>query len=149
MADASGATQAALITLYRGDATLQGLMTSGSSPEWSIYDQGGGGIITPTFPYVYVHPITSQKGTAWVMGTDASDVYAQVSVFTRYEGFNQARAIAARIYKLTDGPSGAAPLVITGFATVSATHANRQELEEVQDGLIQHIADRYKIMTQG
>jgi len=149
MADASGATQAAFIARLRGDATLQGLMTSGSSPEWSIYDQGGGGIITPVFPYVYVHPIASQKGAAWVMGTDASDVFMLVNVYTRYEGFAQARAIAARCYQLLDGPSGAAPLVITGFATVSVTHANRQELEETQDSLVQHIADRYTIMTQG
>lgn len=149
MADAKAATQAALIALYRGDATLQALMVNGSSPNWSIFDQGGGGVTTPAFPYVYVHPIMSQKGTAWVMGTDASDIFMQVNVYTRFLGFEQARAIAARIYKITDGPSGAAPLVITGFTTVSATFANSQELEEVQDGLIQHIADRYKILTQG
>lgn len=149
MADASGATQAAFIAVCRADATLQGLMSPATATEWNIFDQGGGGVIAPAFPYVYIHPITSQKGTAWVMGTDANDVFMQVNVFTKNQGFDLARQIAARIYKLFDGPSGAATLTITGFSTVSATHANRQELEEVQDGLIQHIADRYKILTQG
>lgn len=149
MADASGATQAAFIAVCRGDATLQGLMSPATATEWNIFDQGGSGQITPIFPYVYIHPITSQKGGAWVMGTDANDVFMQVNVFTKLQGFDLARQIASRIYKLLDGPSGAAPLTVTGFGVVSATHANQQELEEVQDGLIQHIAVRYKIMTQG
>lgn len=149
MADARGATQAAFIARCRGDATLQALLSPATAPEWNVFDQGGSGGITPSFPYVYIHPILSQKGTAWVMGTDASDVFMLVNVYTKNQGFDFARQIATRLYQLFDGPSGAAPLVITGFATVSATYANGQELEETQDGLIQHIADRYKIMTQG
>lgn len=148
MADPIAAIQTALIAKYRGDAPLQGLMTGGSSPEWNIYDQGGAGEITPAFPYVYVHPITSQTGTASTLDSDAMDVFVQVSVFTKALGFAQARAIASRIYALTHRPTPGS-LFISGFTNVQTMFNNRQELEEITDGTIQHIADRYKILTQG
>jgi hypothetical protein len=152
MADPAGATQTAIISKYRGDATLQGILTgynaSIASPIWNVYDQGGSGALSAAFPYIIVHPITMQLGTAFSMGGDAADIYLQVSVFTRYEGFAQARAVAARCYALTHGPLAGA-LTISGFTNVLTLFDGRQELEEVTDGLIQHIADRYKLMVQG
>lgn len=150
MGDSSAVSQAALIARYRGDATLQGLMTGAVTPEWNIFDQGGAGLITPVFPYIFVHPITMAPGTVLAMGQDANDVFMQVSVFTNDEGFAQARVIANRVYVLTDGKTGAAPFTLSGgFSNVWAVFENRNELEEVTDRLIQHIADRYKLWNQG
>lgn len=152
MSDPGGATQAAFIAKYRGDATLQGILAGYNSaivsPEWNIFDQGGSGQVIPVFPYIYVHPITMQSGTLRTMGGDAVDVYMQVNVFTRYEGFLQARAIAARLYTLTHGPI-AGSFTVPGFINVLTLFDNRVEKEETQDGLIQHIADRYKLYIQG
>lgn len=149
MADSAIATQTALIARYRGDATLQGLMTGASGPEWNIFDHGGGGNAASAFPYVLVHPITGRKGSLLSFGQDAQDFAIQVDVFTDQEGFSQARTIIARIYALSDGPSGAAPLVLSGFTNVITMFDGRQELEETHDILVQHIADRYKIQNQG
>jgi hypothetical protein len=77
------------------------------------------------------------------------DVYIQVSVFTQAEGFALARAIISRIYTLTHGPLGGAFTLGGGFANVLTLFDNRQELEQVQATLIQHIADRYKLFVQG
>jgi hypothetical protein len=148
MGDPSIAVQTALITKYRADTTLQALMTSGNTPEWSIYEQGGSGAIVSVFPSVFVHPITSQLGSTFAFGKDAMDLYVQVSVFTRFLGFAQARAIIARIYTLTHGPI-AGQLTLSGFSNVLTLFDNRQELEETTDVLVQHIADRYKIVVQG
>lgn len=145
MADPTAALQTALISRYRGDASLQGLMSGGTSPEWNIYDQGGSGVISPNFPYVYVHPITASSGSTMAFGTDAMDVFVQVSVFTKALGYAQARAIAARVYALTHHQA----FSIAGFTNVLCMFDNRQELEQVTDGLEQHIADRYKIWIQG
>lgn len=147
MADPTSVVQAALISLYRGDATLQGLMVGAVSPEWNIYDQGGSGIITPTPPYVYLHPITNGRGTFMAMGKDAKDIRMQVSVFTQTEGFAQARAIIARIHDLTAMPAGATALTLAGFSHIWTWFENRNELEETTDVLIQHIADRYNVQV--
>ena len=148
MADSSAVVQAALIAKYRGDATLQALMVSASAPEWNIFDQGGAGELIASFPYVYVHPLTAQLGEAFAMQTDSMDVLMQVNVFTRAQGFAQARAMIGRLYQLTHGPVAGA-LSLPGFTNVLTLFDNRQELEEVTDGLVQHIADRYKVCTQG
>jgi hypothetical protein len=147
VADPTSVVQAALISLYRADATLQGLMVGAVSPEWNIYDQGGSGIITPTPPYVYLHPITVSPGTFMSMGKDGKDVRMQVSVFTQGEGFAQARAIIARIHDLTASPAGASVLTLSGFDHEWTWFENRQELEETTDVLIQHIADRYNVQV--
>src|SRR5438105_1453742 len=103
MADPSAAIQAAFIARYRGDSMLQGLLSGYNAaigaPEWNILDQGGGGVIVPVFPYIYVHPITMQfPGTVLVMGTDALDVYMQINIYTRFEGFEEARVLRNRCY---------------------------------------------------
>lgn len=148
MSDTSRATQAAFIAKYRNDATLQGLMAPAVSPEWNVFDQGGSGQITPSFPYVYVHPITMALGSLLVLGSDANDIYMQVNVYTKAQGFDQARQIIARLYQLTHGPV-AGQFTLSSGANVLTLFDGRQELEETQDGLIQHIADRYKLLNQG
>jgi hypothetical protein len=149
VSDAAGAVQTAVITKYRGDATLQGLMAPGATPEWNIFDAGGSGQITPSFPYVIVHPGIVQLGTVFGMGVDGQDIYLQVSVFTQDEGFTQARAIASRIYALTHGPL-AGPFTLTGgFTNVGTWFNQRLELEHVDAKLVQQIADKYKMMVQG
>jgi hypothetical protein len=147
VADPSPVVQAALIARYRGDATLQALMSGAVSPEWNIYDQGGRGIITPAPPYVYLHPITVSPGAFMSMGKDGKDVRVQVSVFTQGEGFAQARAIIARIHDLTAMAAGASALTLSGFSHIWTWFENRNELEETTDVLVQHIADRYNVQV--
>lgn len=149
MSDASTAVQKAIIAKLRGDITLQGLLAPATGSEWNIFDQGGGGINAPSFPYVYVHPITMQVGTLLALGTDANDIYIQVNTYTKFEGFEQARGIAARVYALLHGPVAGQLTLSGGPVNPYTMFDNRQELEEVQDSLVQHIADRYKIFTQG
>lgn len=148
MSDLSIPVQEALIARYRGDVTLQGLMAGAAAPEWNIFDQGGSGGIVPTFPYVYAHPFTMATGTLLAMGSDANDLYLLVNVYTKAEGFAQARQIAARLYALTHGPV-AGQLTLSSGVNALTLFENRQELEEVQDGLIQRVVDRYKVETQG
>lgn len=153
MSDASAAVQTAFIAKYRGDTTLQGILSGYNSaivaPEWNIFDQGGSGQTTEVFPYVYVHPITSGLGTAFSMGTDANDVAMQVDVFTAVEGFYQARTIGSRLYALTHGPI-AGPFTLSGGLTnIKTLFEQRTELEETTDQLVQHIAYRFKVCTQG
>lgn len=150
MSDLATPLQQAIIARLRGDATLQGLMVGASAPEWNIFDKGGGGVISPAFPYVYVHPITMAPGSLLTMGTDANDIFHQVDVYTKTEGFWQAQGIVARVYALLHGPlNKTTPLVLSSGAVCVLLFENRQELEEISDGLIQHIADRYKVQTQG
>lgn len=149
MSDLSVPAQAALIARYRNDTTLQGLMTGASGPEWNIFDQGGSGSIAPVFPVVYVHPITMALGSLLVMGQDGTDLYMLVNTFTKAEGFAQARGIATRLYNITHDPQSKTPLVLSSGVSALILFENRQELEETQDGLIQHIADRYKLLLQG
>jgi len=148
MSDLATIVQIAAIARLRADATLQGLMTSGTSPEWNIFDQGGGGVTIPAFPYVYLHPFHMQLGTAQTLGQDANDIYLLVDSYTRSQGFDQARQIAARVYALLHGPI-AGQLTLSKGSHVLALFDNRQELEEVQDGLVQRIADRYKLYVTG
>jgi hypothetical protein len=153
MADSTGAVAVAFIARYRSDSTLQGILSGYNAaivtPEWNIFDQGGSGQITPVFPYVYLHPITAMPGTVMAMGKDAMDVYMQVSIFTQTEGFDQARAIASRIYALTNSRSSASVFSLGGgFVNIWTDWQNRQELEETTDTLVQHLADRYKVWTQ-
>lgn len=144
MSDSASATQAAFIARLRGDSTLQGLMTGASSPEWNIFDKGGGGQTVDTFPSIYVHPITVSTGTVLAAGQDANDVYVQVDVFTAFEGFEQARAIDDRVYDLFDMRGTASALTLTGFTNTWTKSYSKHELEEVSDTLVQHIARQFQ-----
>lgn len=144
MSDSSAATQVAIIARLRGDATLQALMTGATSPEWNIFDQGGADDISTVFPRIMVHPITTATGTVISMGDDAADVFTQVSTFTSFEGFEQARAIDDRIYDLLHMPAGAAALTLSGFANTWTKSTGKHELEETTDRLVQHIARQFQ-----
>jgi Protein of unknown function (DUF3168) len=153
MADPSAAVQAAFVARYRGDTALQGILSGYNAaigtPEWNIFDQGGSGQIVPVFPYIYLHPIMNVPGTALAMNKDAVDVLMQVSIFTNTEGFDQARAIAFRLYALTNGRAGAAGFSLSGgFTNIWTSWEQRNELEQTTDMLVQHLMDRYKVWTQ-
>jgi hypothetical protein len=130
---------------YRADTTLQGLLTGAAAPTWNIFDQGGVPTNQP-FPYVVVFPVTSQSGTVLSFGTDAVDTYMQISIFTQAGGFAKVRTIAARIYTLTH--QQALNLSGGGFNQFFVLFDNEQEIPE-SDGIMQHIALRFKLMTQG
>jgi hypothetical protein len=141
----TAAIQTGFIARYRADTPLQGLLAGSTAPTWSIYDQNG----VPTnqaFPYVVLFPITSQSGTALAFGTDAVDTFMQVSVFTQSGGLAQARAIAKRIYDISQGK--ALDLSGSGFNQFFLLFDNEQESPEL-DGITQQIAHRYKLMTTG
>lgn len=145
MSDSASATQVAFIARLRGDATLQGLMSGASAPEWNIFGKMGGGQTVDTFPSVYVWPITTLfPGTTLAAGSDANDVLMQVDVFTSFEGFDQAEDIDDRIYDLFHMPGGAAALSLTGFTNTWTQALNKHELEEVSDQPIQHIARQFQ-----
>jgi hypothetical protein len=150
MADPESVVQAATIARYRGDSTLQALMVGGSTPKWNIFDQGGRGEDDPViFPCIFLHPITGQPGRALAFGTDAMDLYVQVSIFTQSKGFQQARAIAKQVYTLTHGRV-ASDFTLTGFSSLATLFDNRQEQEKTESGVLtQQIVDRYKWIIQG
>jgi hypothetical protein len=140
--------QAGFMTRYRADTALQGLLVGSVAPTWNIFDAEGVPVGQP-FPYVVVQPITSNLGTAFVMGTDGVDTYMQVSVVTQTGvtgGFGQARAIAKQVYKLTHPH----PLDLSadGFSQFLLLFDDEQELGQ-GDGMTQMIVHRYKSMTQG
>jgi hypothetical protein len=136
--------EAAFITRYMGDSTLQGLLGNPANPPGAIYDA----MSVPTgapFPYVVVQPITSQLGTAFAFGTDATDLFMQVSVYTQSGGFAQARAIAKQVYSLTHRYQFS---LSGGFTNILTLFENEQEVPQ-PDGLTQAIIHRYKLDTQG
>lgn len=141
----TAAIQTGLITRYRADVPLQGLLVGATAPTWSVFDQGGVPTNQP-FPYVVLFPITSQSGEDLSFGTDAVDSFVQVSTFTQAGGIAKARAIAKRIYDITQ--ERALDLSASGFSQYFILFDNEQEIPE-SDGITQHIAHRYKLMTQG
>ena len=144
MALPTGELQTAFIARYRGDSTLQGLLTGATSPLWNIFDAGG----VPTnqaFPYLVIFPITGRTGTALSMGGDAVDVYMQVQCFSQAAGFKVARAIMKQVYSLTQEYSFS---LTGGFTNFFTLFDNEQELPE-PDGLTQMIAHRYRCMMVG
>lgn len=79
------------------------------------------------------------------MGTDGVDTFIQVTMFTQYGGFSQARGIAKQVYSLLHKQ---ALTLSGGFTNFFLLFDNEQELEE-SDGLTQQAVHRYKLMTQG
>jgi Protein of unknown function (DUF3168) len=142
------AIQTAMISRYRGDTTLQGLLVGSTTPLWSVFDQEGVPVST-AFPYIVLFPITSQSGTSLSFGTDAVDTFMQVSIFTQVGasgGFSQARSIAKRIYDITQ--MKALDLSSSGFNQYLLLFDNEQEVPQ-GDGITQLIAHRYRLETQG
>lgn len=140
----TGEIEAAFMARYMGDSTLQSLLGNPANPPGNVFDAGS----APTgqaFPYLVVFPITVQLGSAFAFGTDASDVYMQVSCFTQSGGLAQARAIMQQVYFLTHTK----PVSLSGgFTNFLLYFDNEQETAE-QDGITQSIHHRYKCMTQG
>lgn len=149
MSDPSGAVQAGLIARYRGDSTLQGILSGYNSaiaaPEWNIFDQGGAANIVPPPkpPYVYVNQILNTPGSFMSMGKDAKDIRMLINVFTQTDGFYQALAIMARIYDLSVSAAGASALTLSGFNHIWTWFENRTEQEKTTDVLTQQLSDRY------
>ena len=142
----TGAIESALITRYRADAVLQGLLTGAASPTWNIFDANAVPINQP-FPYVAVNVITEQLGTAFTAGRDSVDSFVQVSVFTQSGasgGFATARAIAIEIYAITHRQA-----LDLSASNLSNFFLLFQDKQEIADGITQHIPIRFKLMTQG
>ena len=139
-----GEMQSAYISLYRGDTTLQALLTGSSSPTWNVFDADGVPTNQP-FPYVVVQQILGKLGTLFVFGNDAADISTLVSVFTQAGGFATARGIAKRIDTLTHMTS---LTLAGGFLDIGILRENYVEVPE-KDGITQHIAQRFKAFVQG
>jgi len=136
--------QTAMIALYRGDSTLQGLLGNPINPPAGVYDSGA--VQTGrAFPYVVVTIPTTQLGTLMTMALDGADLYPHVSVFTQAGGFAQARGIAEQIYKLTHRTMLS---LANGFSNVLTLFDNGQEMISGEES-VQQITHRYKLMTQG
>jgi len=142
------AIETAAFARMRGDTTLQGLMTSGSAPNWSIY--GFEGVpINQAFPYIAAGVPMTQAGSAETMGTPGKDVRLQISVMTQTGpdgGFAQAWAIANRIDDLFNRK--ALDLSASGFSNFFIMFESAPELPQ-SDGITQHIPITFKLMTQG
>lgn len=138
------AIQVAIIARLRGDTTLRGLLVGSTAPEWNVFDADGVPVNQPC-PYVVTFPITNQSGEDLSFGTDAVDTYQQVSTFTKSQGYAQARAIAGRNYFLLH--MKVLDLSADGFNQYLIIFDSDQELSE--DGINQHIPQRYKLQTQG
>lgn len=144
----NGAIETAAISRLRGDPTLQGLMTSASSPLWNIFDFGGIPTNTP-FPYIATGVPTAQRGAAETMALAGADTELQISILTQTGasgGFAQARTIAGRVYQLFNRQ--ALNLSASGISNFFLMFAGSQELEQ-PDGISQHIPMRFKLMNQG
>lgn len=144
MSHPSSAIMTAAIARYRGDATLQGLLTGSTTPTWNIFD----GDAVPTnhpFPYVALYLPTSQSSEAETFTVDARDVYMQVSIFTQYAGFKQARGIAKQICALNYEQ----PLTLSGGLANVFIRLDSESEQPEDDGITQQIVQRWKLITQG
>jgi Protein of unknown function (DUF3168) len=131
----------AMMTKYRADATLRGLIVGASAPEWGIFDS------VPTnevFPYAVVNDISAVIGTALTFDYNAHDLLVQIDVYSQYQGFNEARAIASRIDTLTNRQSFA----MTDFNNFFTLFNNSFQKVE-PDGITRRVMLEYKYMTQG
>lgn len=142
------AIETAALARMRGDSTLQSLMTSGSTPLYSIY--GFDGVPTnQAFPYIAAGVPTTQNGIAETMDMQASDAFLQVSVLTQTGpdgGFAIAWAIANRIHTLFHRK--ALDLSASGFSNFFCALENALEQPQA-DGITQHIPMRFKLLNQG
>lgn len=131
----------AMITAYRADTTLQGLIVGSTLPTWNILDAV---LTNQAFPYVVLNNITANLGTGLTFEHNAHDMLIQIDVFSQYQGFNEARAIASRIDTLTNRQSFA----MTDFTNFFTLFNNSLQMVE-PDGLTRRVMLEYKCMTQG
>jgi hypothetical protein len=132
----------ALMTAYRADTTLQGLITGAVSPTWNIFDA------VPTnqaFPVVVINSITGSVGTALTMPYGkANDLLVQIDIWSQRQGFKEAQAIASRIDTLTNEQS----FSMVDFTNYMTLINNTMQMVE-PDGLTRRVMLRYKFYTQG
>ena len=131
----------AMITAYRSDTTLQGLIVGSSAPTWNIFDSVP---INQAFPYVVLNTITANLGTGLTFEHNAQDLLIQIDVFSQYAGFKEAQGIASRIDTLTNRVSFA----MADFANFFTLFNNSMQLVE-PDGLTRRVMLEYKLFTQG
>lgn len=131
----------AMITAYRADTTLQGLIIGSAMPTWNILDSVP---INQAFPYVVLNGITVNLGTGLTFDKNAHDLLIQIDVFSQYAGFKEAQGIASRIDTLTNRVSFA----MADFNNFYTLFDNSLQLVE-QDGITRRVMLRYKCMTQG
>ena len=140
----TGEIEAAAIARLRGDSTLAGLLGTPTNPPGAIYDAGA----VPTnaaFPYVVAQPILTQEGMLLSFGLDAKDVFVQITAFTKYPGFSQARGLTKRICALFDNQ----PLTLSGgFTNVLLQFEDAHEQEDGETG-IRWIPVKFRCWTQG
>lgn len=148
MALPTRAIEIVALARMRGDATLQGMMTAGVTPLWSIY--GFDEIPTNTpFPYIAAGVPTSQAGGAETMDMPGVDSWLQVSVLTQTGqtgGFAQAWSIANQVHELFNRK--ALDITASGFSNFFLLFENALEQPQA-DGITQHIPMRFKLMNQG
>lgn len=140
----TGEIESAAIARLRGDSTLAGLLGNPASPPGAIYDAGA----VPTnaaFPYVVTQPLTTQEGTLLSFGMDAKDVYLQITAFTKYPGFSQARALVKQICALFDQQG---LTLANGFTNPFLLFEDAQEMEDGETG-VRWIPVKFKLYTQG
>jgi hypothetical protein len=141
------AIQTAAITRYRADTTLQALL-AGSSPLWNVFDENGAPTNTP-FPYIVMHPVSSKRGTAFSMATDAVDSIFQIWIYTQQGasgGFSKVRQIEKRIYDITQKQPF--DLSSSGFSNFFLLFQDSGETPP-PDGITQPIIMQFQLMTQG
>lgn len=131
----------AMITAYRADATLQGLITGATLPTWNILDAVP---INQAFPYVVLNTITANIGTGLTFDHNAQDLLIQIDVFSQYVGFKEAQGIASRIDTLTNRQS----FTMTDFTNFFTLFNNSLQTVE-QDGLTRRVMLEYRCLTQG
>lgn len=131
----------AMITAYRADATLQGLITGAVTPTWNIFDSVP---VNQAFPYVVLNNITATIGTGLTFDYNAHDMLIQIDVFSQYQGFNEARAIASRIDTLTNRQK----FTMTDFNNFFTLFNNSLQMVE-QDGITRRVMLEYRCSTQG
>ena len=151
MGNPSRPIQREAVARLRGDAPLATLLGSPTNPPGAIFDNGGAATNSP-YPLIIVWPILSESGTALSMGTDAVDVYVQISVWTQSggvdAGFDEAEQIAARIYGLFQPPADPLDLSGYGFTNFFLLFQNQIPGEQ-DDGQTQKIDMRFKLMNVG
>lgn len=132
----------AMVTTYRADSTLQGLLVGATAPTWNIFDSVP---IRQAFPYVVLNAITGNEGTLLTMPYGkAIDLLVQIDVFSQYQGFVESWKIASRIDSLTNQVS----FVLADFVQVFTLLSNTLQLVE-PDGITRRVLSRYRCMIQG
>ena len=135
--------QTAIVTLFRGDATMQAAMTGAIAPTYNILDNVP---VNTVFPYLYVADMVGRTGSALALNKQkATDVMLTLHIFSQYSGFKEIDTIIDAIDNLINEK----PLTLSGgFTNFFLLFDNYIPIVE-KDGLTRHGALRYRMMNQG